>query len=82
MNIFNIVIMMFETFISIMFIFLILDYTSKENIIRFMIFWIGEMIISIMYNYHFLSIKNLDASEKIVYKNSYQNTMIYLRNLV
>lgn len=30
----------------------------------------------------FLSIKNLDASEKIVYKNSYQNTMIYLRNLV
>ena len=55
MNIFNIVIMMFETFISIMFIFLILDYTSKENIIRFMIFWIGEMIISIMYNYHFLT---------------------------
>ena len=30
----------------------------------------------------YLSIKNLDASEKIVYKNSYQNTMIYLRNLV
>jgi len=51
MNIFNTVIMMFETLISIMFIFLILDYTSKENIIRFMIFWIGEMIISIMYNY-------------------------------
>ena len=48
MNIFNIVIMMFETFISIMFIFLILDYTSKENIIRFMIFWIGEMIISVI----------------------------------
>ena len=46
---------MFETLISIMFIFLILDYTSKENIIRFMIFWIGEMIISIMYNYHFLT---------------------------
>lgn len=38
MNIFNTVIMMFETLISIMFIFLILDYTSKENIIRFMIF--------------------------------------------
>ena len=55
MNIFNTVIMMFETLISIMFIFLILDYTSKENIIRFMIFWIGEMIISIMYNYHFLT---------------------------
>ena len=33
-------------------------------------------------NPFFLSIKNLDASEKIVYKNSYQNTMIYLRNLV
>ena len=49
MNIFNTVIMMFETLISIMFIFLILDYTSKENIIRFMIFWIGEMIISIIF---------------------------------
>ena len=67
MNIFNTVIMMFETLISIMFIFLILDYTSKENIIRFMIFWIGEMIISIMYNYHFLTDYTLLIVEILYY---------------
>lgn len=55
MNTFNIIIMMFETFVSIMFIFLILDYISKENIIKFIIFWLGEMGISILYNYQFLT---------------------------